>query len=421
MYLYKLSNSLKTNYYIFVVFLFFSCTGSTSTKSDVDEISNIIDLNAGLKNIQTVRLSDIADSITFLPLETTQESILGRLGSSFTPNYIFCWNKYFDWNGKYLGSIGSTGNGPFEETWGVLGMIFSDNHFYSTASKFIEYDITGKPTGKVRNLFDATDMNSGTQKFMWGSGLFNVGDHFGIYDYPTTIYFINKNFETISSREVFKADTLPPVLQPVANRAFQTRYKDNVLFYNFINDTIFYVKDLSLEPKWIVSFEGRSRISTELIINETMLTVKAVRAFRGGKSYENSELIKMSDDKHIVTAIYETELYLFFYMTEVVFFPLPRGKERAEPYIVYYEKRTGNTIRVKGKGFVDDMLGFDFFFPNSDTNDNQLVTSIWPYEIFDYIKECKEKGREVNPRLLALSKQVKEEDNPVLIFVHLKK
>ena len=411
---------LKIYFAIFVFFII-SCTGKTSTATYIDEISNIIDLTAGLKNIQTVRLSDIADSVTFLPLETTRESLLSGLGSSFSSQFIFCGNKYFDWNGKYLGSIGSRGNGPFEEYWGVYGMIFSDDHFYTKGSKFIEYDITGKPTGKVRNLYDDSDMNSKTRKFVWGTGLFRVGDHFAIYDYPSTVYFINKNFETISSRVVFKADTLPPDFQPVATRAFETRYKDNVIFYNFINDTIFYVKDLDLEPQWIVSFEDPTRLSNEYIINVTMLLYKAVRAVRGGLSYEDTELIRLSNGKHKVTAVYETELYLFFLMTEIVEMPIPRRKQRAEPYIVYYEKRTGNTIRVKGKGFVDDLLGLDFFYPNSDAYDNQLITSVWPHEIHDYIDECKDKGREVNPRLLALSKQVKAEDNPVLIFVHLKK
>ena len=408
--------------YLFIVFLLTSCMGRTSTTIDNEEISNIIDLSAGLENIQTVRLSDIADSVTFLPLETTRESLLGGLGSSFSSQFIFCGNKYFDWNGKYLGSIGSRGNGPFEETDGVWGMIFSNNHFYSKGRKFIEYDITGKPTGKVRNLdVGATDMNSKHPKFLWSSGLFTVGDHFAIYDYPTTVYFINKNFETISSRVVFKADTLPPSLQPVANRAFQTRYKDNVLFYNYINDTIFYIKDLGLEPQWVVSIDGSSWLSNETILNIDMLVYKAVKASQGGLSFEDTELIRSFENKQKVMAVYETELYLFFYMTEVVFFPIPRGKQSAEPYIVLYEKRTGNTIRVKGKGFVDDLLGLDFFFPNSDAYDNQLITSVWPHEIHDYIDECKDKGREVNPRLLALSKQVKAEDNPVLIFVHLKK
>ena len=38
-----------------------------------------------------------------------------------------------------------------------------------------------------------------------------------------------------------------------------------------------------------------------------------------------------------------------------------------------------------------------------------------------YIKDCREIGREVNTQLLSLSRQVKEDDNPILILVHLKK
>jgi len=50
-----------------------------------------------------------------------------------------------------------------------------------------------------------------------------------------------------------------------------------------------------------------------------------------------------------------------------------------------------------------------------------MITYIWPFELLDYIDECQAKGREVNPQLIALSKKINREDNPVLILVHLKK
>ena len=111
-------------YGVFIVFFVISCSGRTSTETETIEISNIIDLTAGLENIQTVCLSEIADSVTFIPLETNRKSNLADMqdGFQFSSSYIFWFSKYFDWNGQYVGSIGTRGKGPFEEPEGIWYM-----------------------------------------------------------------------------------------------------------------------------------------------------------------------------------------------------------------------------------------------------------------------------------------------------------
>ena len=67
------------------------------------------------------------------------------------------------------------------------------------------------------------------------------------------------------------------------------------------------------------------------------------------------------------------------------------------------------------------MKGNSYFFPSNGIFEEKMIHAVWPFEIFDYIKECHEKGRTVDPRLLEISKTIKFDDNPVLIFVHLKR
>ena len=112
---------------------------------------------------------------------------------------------------------------------------------------------------------------------------------------------------------------------------------------------------------------------------------------------------------------------MFFQMTEIRQLAESRGLKPTEPYIVLFDKRTGKTVRVKGNGFVDDILGMDTFYPQLGVFDEKLITYIWPFQLLDYIKECKDSGREVNSQLLTLSKKVKEDDKPILILAHLKK
>ena len=411
-------------YSISFIFLLISCIGVGKTSSEIEsnEVNNTIDLAIGFKNIQEVRLSEIADGVTFLPFETTRQSLMGEGQKNliFDSKFIFYFDKCFDWNGKYFGSIIKKGQGPFEEPEGGE-LLFKDNHFYSQGSKFIEYDLTGKPTGKVRNLYTARDLSK--NNFLRGGSSFSaVGESFIIYDYPTTLYYFNKNFETISSKIVVQtdSDSLPPYIPSIGDNKYVTYFKDNILFYNFINDTIFYVTETSMNPQWIVRFDDQLRLPTQAMLNSNQLIRELQSHIRSG-SIENSALINLTDNKHKVIATYETEKYIFFQMTEIIQFAISRGKQPPDPYIIYYNKGTGKTIRVKGRGFVDDLLGMDFFYPQLGVFDEKLITFIWPFELIDYIKDSREIGREVNTQLLSLSKQVKEDDNPILILIHLKK
>jgi len=63
----------------------------------------------------------------------------------------------------------------------------------------------------------------------------------------------------------------------------------------------------------------------------------------------------------------------------------------------------------------------NLFYPKNGIFEEKLISSIWPYELLDYIEECRKAGRDINPQLLALSIIIKDDDNPILILVHLKK
>ena len=67
------------------------------------------------------------------------------------------------------------------------------------------------------------------------------------------------------------------------------------------------------------------------------------------------------------------------------------------------------------------MNGKHYFFPSKGIIDEKMIHAVWPFDILDFVKECGDAGRTVNPRLLEFSKTLDPEDNPVLILVHLKR
>lgn len=50
----------------------------------------------------------------------------------------------------------------------------------------------------------------------------------------------------------------------------------------------------------------------------------------------------------------------------------------------------------------------------------KFFSSVWPFELKEYIQEKKEKGGIVSERLVMLSDSLDEEQNPVLVIANLK-
>ena len=396
---------------------------------EVAENSRVINIDDAFKDIREIRLSDIADSVSFLPLETTQNGLVSNINANFifTPSLIIYFSGIFDWTGKFKGNIIKRGQGPYEEPEGGK-LLFHNNNFYSKGTKLIEYDNTGSPTGKVRRLYESR-IFSDNDELRSSAAFFSAGKNLAVYAYPNLIYFINTDFKTIDARLVAGTDTIKPHIERTIRDDFVTYYKDKTIFYNFMNDTIFYVTDEGLEPQWVVNFTGDQRLSTETILIDGRLFREEEfnLMVSGSTEYENTRRVLLFDKKLYANGVFETDNYIFFQMHEMTPFAKLRGREEKAPYIVIFDKSTQQTFRVKGNGFVDDLTGLvgmsgkNYFFPSKGIIDEKMIRAVWPFDILDFVKECQEAGRTVDPRLLEFSKTLDPEDNPVLILVHLKR
>jgi len=80
-----------------------------------------VDLNKGLKNKKEFRLSEVAKSVEYIPLETNKECLFSHAGYVISKNYVMVYQYYdpcqlllFDRSGKFLRKIGNQGKGPGE-------------------------------------------------------------------------------------------------------------------------------------------------------------------------------------------------------------------------------------------------------------------------------------------------------------------
>ena len=417
----------KTFILLFCISLVCCQTGKKPAESSSDRISTTIHLTEAIDKAGQVFLSEIADSISLIALETDDRSLLGNsLGFNFTDDYIFARNYCFNWDGTFTGEIGQRGQGPCEEPGQTIGkVIFKDKHFYTVSTKFIQYDSLMQCTGKERTLYR---LESDGQRPVAGSTMLNISavanakENIILYAYPDSVIFVDTAFTFISSW---------PVLYPTPHfnstmgvgGTYQKRFTNfgnQTLVYNFFNDTIYYADSDCLMPAWIVELSDKKRVPNVLLYRGDELSHGAFVAWESG-SLDHCELVRLTDNKVAVMAVYETSRYVFLVWSEMIQLAELRNKQEPTPQIAFFDKQTGKTKSTKENGFEDDLLDMDTYLPLWGACNDMLIQSMWPHELHGYIDECNRSGRKVNPKLLDFAHKVLPDDNPVLIVAHLKK
>ena len=432
---------MKKLTYILLAGILFSCSGETKqTAAEEKTIDNIIRLGDAINQIREVNLSELVDSITYLPLETRKECLLRNTSwFNYSPPYIICSRTVFDLNGKFIRIIGSIGQGPGEDPTQYMGSIFMKGHFYSYGHKLIEYDENGKFTGKEIQLLSNTksefEIAERLSRIDWVSDWAPAGNNISIYNLPDTVYTIDRNFNTLKAERVISPSIPKVKLNNVDYSGIKRAYtsnSDSALFYNYYNDTIYRVTENGLAPRWIVDL-GEHKIPDEAtltrqneLFTDALMCIHKSRNSSDRKAaikdcLNNCELTRLTKGKKMIKAVYDTDNYIFIIWDEYVVSPALMGLEdQVYPQIAYYDKRTGETVAVKGRGFIDDIHHKETFFPRFGVYDNQLFAYFWPYELHEYIEEKQAAGNKVDQALLDLSGKVDDEDNPIFMIAHLK-
>ena len=105
--------SIQAGILLLAGFLGIISCGNTKEKTENTGYSNIIELSDAISDLKTVKLSEIADSISYIPL--SNDIMIGnRVLFNASDKYLYAGASVFDWDGNYLFEIGSRGRGPGE-------------------------------------------------------------------------------------------------------------------------------------------------------------------------------------------------------------------------------------------------------------------------------------------------------------------
>ncbi|RGN12047.1 6-bladed beta-propeller [Bacteroides fragilis] len=398
---------------------FMACSNKKTVEPNPVVLDNIIHLSTAIKNVrEEMMLSELVDSVSYVPLETKSNCMLGNTQRlTFSPQYIFYSNYCFDWNGRFLFRIGNQGQGACEDIYvHVADIVYLNNHFYGNASKIIEYDDRGKCTGKELSWYAQKTMDTAPVGRMVNKVCFApAGENLMFYNFPDTVYFINTDYEFVAKRSMMPWNR-KGIAPSMGSVKYTSYYKDTTLFYNFYTDTVFTVTPTSLVPRWVVELDEELRFPTRYLYEDGLLS-EAFKCWESG-NLENAKMIKLLDHKYMVSGVFETERFVFLLVYESMPFRELRKVPDTPPLIAIYNKRTGETFAVKQ--VVDDLGGMKAFFPSWGAYNEKLLATIWPYKLKEFIEEEQSAGRTVAPQILNLMKRVREDDNPILIIANLK-
>jgi hypothetical protein len=383
-------------------------------KREQNSSDNVIHLSKAIDEAMNVKLSEICDSILFLPLETKDTFFLSANASKsmrFSSRYIYSMgypDQYvFNWDGSFRCVIGKRGQAPGED-W-IRAVAAKSDALYSLGGKLIKYDTEGNYMNRELplHIYDAiTDLG-------------NAGENVALF-YTDSLHFFDLNLTKIKSLRTVPdwPEATRSLIKPQVSRYFSDNY-DSCLFYNYVNDTIYRILDSSIQDRWVMDLETKKNPDKYLLGDGTGYRALLVNDFRGG-ILDDNEYIRDTDDKIHVSRIFEAGEFVFIIWEVMREFAESRGKEPSSQQIAYYNKATNTSIAVNDKeGFIDDLSFLGYFLPIGSHND-YIISCYWPYELKEMYNQYMSDGGQQMSQINEFIENLDDDANPILVLAHLK-
>jgi len=406
---------MKRNYSILAVFIgmiTWSCTSSHSF------VTGVINLEEGLSQMETLPLSKVAASIEYIPLEDTDESLVGNIQNLFYNNsHIYIKDntgliKIFDRKGRFVRKINRLGRGPQEYSqMSILLPAPNGNFLLADFSEHKEYNVDGNLIRKIEypkvdyRIYETLMIDE--NRYIAPLCKKYDGEYCAvIYDSLSTIlqmipipdlYGPEKKQSNIGQRNLFSLNQGSGEVDEIQFVALVApeifRYGDQI--------RIFYPKTAE-----IFTTDGYGVLDTAFVINYGKYPPP------GGEANDYTRSLKALYPNSFL----ESENYLF--MNVAVRNILVNQAHLRGNFI--FDKRTMNThllydIEKRINGFTDDLKGGPPFWPKSVYGKDLLISYADP----SYLIKLSEQNK-VSDEFRHFVSGLTDDSNPVVIFVHLK-
>ena len=381
-----------------------SCIQKSNENSSVIEIDghkvHYVDIS-DVKDTITKSLSDFVTVISYIQLETNSECLISQGKWTIGEKYLLIFVQkegllQFTRNGKFIRKLISVGKGPREiSSYRATAAIYGKNHLIIQS-------------GRERSYLLHIDLNTG--EFLENIPVSLKGSLMNIEVKDSTIYCAPLVHGDIGAGKYYLfsqtfsgklIDTIPAPLQQVHINGEDLLYRvNNTFHYRPVkNDTVFTVNHETLEPYYI---------------------------FHTGKDPKDKKT-RAGDISYMITT--DTQNYFIirrYTTTKVEEFDDGGGKgikTYGEVHYIFIDKKSGRASIISPT-FYNDLYGKNFrYYPYTVFNSEHFLLSIDAVSLLKTIDRIKKDDSVIiknRDQLIALSKKVSEEDNPILILGKVK-
>lgn len=399
-----------------------ACSPSTKT----EKMRGQIDVLPAFENLTELKVSHLGKTIRYVPLETTDSSLVvgvqvGLLDDKIlissanrTETHCFLFDRQ---SGKFIREVAQKGQGPEDYTtsFPTVHPLTKNLYFHRFPGKLLEYNQEGKYLGELS--MDKLQSRNITP-LLTESGLYVYeGNSLTKPEINGCLYYQDGMTEKMDTIAVFRqirnqANQKRTGFKAYAgtdkyglfgyNGSFMWEYIDgtkifypskfevlwssdeDICFREVFSDTIFRIKDKTLQPRYIFNL-GEHHFPVE--------------------EHGNPETTK---DYLVVTYVMETTDLIYFQCVKDLY-------GEFHYYNGLYRKSDGELLMGYGKNdFTDDLTGFIPFRPITHTEKGEFVGILKVEDIQEWLEEHPETKLE---GALAPLKDLAFDDNPVVVIV----
>jgi len=372
------TNNGKLNRLVNVLFAVFLIGCQSGTESDTGS-PGIITLDIKVVEAGNNPLDEIVSHVSFLKLETTEESLIGRIANlQFHNDDIFVLNEggngpnltellRYNKQGQFLNKIGCDGRGP-EEIINPRDFIFTDGYIDVWSMLNISrFTLEGRFVEKVFNAH------------VPGSGFIKSGNDYLLFHGPAPSHIFTKRNPKGDVIESFKPYNYQVEMATEGDGVI--RFDNAIKFYSSSYDTVFSYIDDKIYPSVVFKY-----VNFDSPFEAAKTATNAYDLFKA--STAGLKIIKYFENRDLIFMIYSLKRDRFYLLYDKI------GKRS------YYF--TGFSKSMKHE------MAFNSKVPVCLTDDKKLVFS------YNY--------RELTNDLFLQSFQIPKmapEDNPMLVMYSL--
>ncbi|MBQ7968098.1 MAG: 6-bladed beta-propeller [Bacteroidaceae bacterium] len=403
-----------------------SCLGCTNTASDT--LGNI-DIAGAMRELESIKLSEIADNIAYVPLETSDSSLLSPYNRvHVTEEYIIISHyspkaaiRVFDrYTGKYLHDIGYVSNDP----WGYASYSRRVNYWVDEMAEEVYcnnwdntlqvYGFDGKHRRSLSLFYDSINVIG------WSANSMSFSqDEINVYSewrsqVPRVVSFDKQG----NPLHVYNMDVRR--IQPTEKSRGVTMHARDSLFGSF---TVFLDYDYYGSSNCVFNASDAPRTYTRngtTYLKETFVdTIYTLQ--KGNKipylTFNMGEYLwpydkrmeGADDNRMCVLYTLENDDLVYFTCGQNIYDWESANKRF---FCGYYDKKKKNTRMMRGVSIKDNILHGPAFRIMGMNQAGEFFTVIQPSELLDMDEEV------LSPQLRELRQRVKEDDNPIIAIAY---